>query len=553
MSTPIVNSPRRGASLLFLVLFAMVCGIVGVAFRLYSRPETVQKPISPPALFPVASGELKPGRILTQSDIYTTAMSDEIAKVSNGKPIFMQASQLVGRVLRVPLTSGQPFLLSSVYAEGTGPTPAELLSEGMRATTVRVTLVGGLRGFASPGTWVDVLFRRKLADVPSSTDSVRTHTLLPAVRILAIQDNTYANTVLTAGKGKPADQFELTLELTPEQAEVLKSVEDRGDLSLNMCPEIPNRKNLGTLPSPEVMKLMLGVEDPKPAPPVVIVAPPPSVRIVRGGAQSSVAVDFPTDLIMDRSLYPAPMPIPEPPVAPPTQPAPSTSSPAWPQLRIPAPGEEDADAQKDGAKKSSEPELDPASVQPQRRSGVSDSSVIVRRSTSGRSPVYVIPRMSHNSASVLGQIRPVTSSTQLIRSSSRQPESRLQQTKAATPRVSPAQVRTTPLVSRTSVTGMTTPRRTRTASGQLPLLVSGARTAPSFVPYSEQRRQSRSPLYASDPRRPLVLGSRSATSSRQISAIKRYSSGTVASRELVLSSAMLSRSSLPLLKSGPQD
>jgi len=556
MSTPIANTPRRGASLLFLVLFALVCGIVGVAFRLYSRPETVQKPAAPPNLVPVASGELKLGRILTLSDIYTTPMSNEIVKSSNRENIFTKASQLVGRVLKSPLKPGQPFVLSSVYAEGTGPTPAELLSEGMRASTVRVSLVGGLRGFAGPGTWVDVLFRRKDSNAPVSTDSVRTHTILSGVRILAIQDNTYASTVLTAGKGKPADEFELTLELTPEQSEVLKSVEDRGDLSLIMLPENRKQVNAGILPSPEVMKLMLGVEDPKPVPPVVIVTPPPSVRIVRGGTQSNVPVDFQTDLIMDRSLYPAPLPTPEPPVAPPIQPAPTPSAPAWPTPRTPISDDQDPGKQKDGAQKPSELQLDPASTQPQWRTGVSDTSVIVRRSpsTGSSSPVYVIPSMSRSTASGRTQIRPATSSNQVFRSS-RQPETRVQQSKVTTPRIAPAQARIAPLSTRTRLTGISAPRSTRSVGGRLPLLVSGSRTSPALVPYSDNRRPTRTPLYASDPRRPLVGGSQTNfNSTRQMSSIKRYSQGTFASRELVLSQVMPTRpSSLPLLKSGPQD
>jgi Flp pilus assembly protein CpaB len=556
MSAPIVNTPRRGASLLFLVLFAMVCGIVGVAFRLYSRPETVQKPAAPPNLVPVASGDLKPGRILTLSDIYTVPMSGEIGKLAKGELIFTQAKQLAGRVLKTPLKSGQPFVLSSVYLEGTGPTPAELLSPGMRAATVRVTLVGGLRGFAGPETWVDVLFRRKGPDVPPSTDAARTHTLLAGVRILAIQDNTYANTVLTTGKGKPADQFELTLELTPEQSEVLKSVEDRGDLSLNMLPRDPARTNLGTLPSPEVMKLMLGVEDPKPVPPVVAVTPPPSVRIVRGGAQSSVTVDFPTDLIMDRSLYPAPAPIPDPPVAPPAQPIPSASAPAWPQLRTPVPSDHGTDTQKDGTQTPRQPEFDPASTQPQRRSVVSESSIIVRRtpSSSSSSSLNVIPSMSRQNVSGRVPIRPATSSTQLIRSS-RQPETRLQQTRASIPRMAPSQARITPLITRSRLSGFSASGSSRAGSGRLPLMVAGPRTPTSFAPYSDNRRQSRSPIYASDPRRPLVVGPQVLSSStRQTSPIRRYPSAIITGREIVLSNAMLSRSSsLPLLKSGPQD
>jgi hypothetical protein len=89
----------------------------------------------------------------------------------------------------------------------------------------------------------------------------------------------------------------------------------------------------------------------------------------------------------------------------------------------------------------------------------------------------------------------------------------------------------------------------------LPLMVAGPRTPTSFAPYSDNRRQSRSPIYASDPRRPLVVGPQVLSSStRQTSPIRRYPSAIITGREIVLSNAMLSRSSsLPLLKSGPQD
>jgi Flp pilus assembly protein CpaB len=386
MSTATTTPSRRAAPLLFLVLFAVVCGFVGVAFRIFNRAELVEKPPAPPLVqIPVAAADLEPGRKIQASDYFIKPMTnEEFAKLAGGKYVFNSGKNLNGRILQEAIKAGSPFALDCVYLEGTGPTPAELLTDGMRALTVSVTLVGGVRGFVAPNSWVDVLFRRSQADTPESTDIARTHTLLSGIRVIALQDNTYANTVLFSNKnGSAAGAFELTLEVTPEQAEVLKSLEGRGDLSLNMLPHDPDRKNMGNLPSPEVMKIVLGVEEPEPiAPPIVPVAPP-SVRIVRGGAQSQVTVDFQTDLIMNDALYPASprntTPQPDPP-KPPIIDQPTV--PAWPQRRVvpvPSPAE-DADqpsAPEKTTPDASAPTSAPASTQPPRRSQNDDSSSII--------------------------------------------------------------------------------------------------------------------------------------------------------------------------------
>lgn len=567
MSAPTTTSTRRSAPLLFLFLFAMVCGIVGVAFRLYSSPETVQKPAPQPILIPVASSDLKQGRRIKSSDYYVLPMSAaDFAKAAKGKIIFTQAKDLVGRIIKGEVPVGTPFALDSLYPEGTGPTPAELLTEGMRAATVRISLVGGIRGFAAPDTWVDVLFRRSDANQKESTDAARTHTLLAGVRILAIQDDVIANSILSGDrKSKPAETFELTLELTPEQAEVLKSVDQRGDLSLNMLPLDPNRTNLGTLPSPEVMKLMLGVEEPKPLPPVVVVTPPPSVRIVRGGSQSSVTVEHQADLIMDRSLYPAPIRNPDPPVDPPAPPVAPDPSKAWPQFRAiesasPATADEtDANATAPGD--AAKPTPNPA--QPQRRTGVSDSSIIVQRPVRRTPPAKVSPpRVSSTTPVSLLTAPPRIPASTLHQSSFRPSRTMTPLTSTRAPRpIAPSSF--TPLTSTyrsryaggaSSGSAPSTYTRSSIARSRLPVLASGPRRPVPSFPITVPR--SNSPVYAADVRRPLVLSSRpgSANTIQSSAPHRRQTWPTTKPTELVLSSDLLSRSSrLPLLKSGPQD
>ena len=338
MSAGSPKTSRFGIQAVFLVLFAVLCGIAGTGMRLWRQtPPAVEVAAAPPAQFRLilAASDLMPGREIKASDFYVSMVgTEEYRAMLKDIAAFGDGNQLIGRIIRNKVEMNRPFPLDCVFPEGTGPTPADLLSDGMRAITVKMTLVGGIRGFVTPESWVDVLFRRADTQLaPDSTAAARTHTVFPGVRVLAIQDSLYPETVLAKDKrGSVAQDFEVTLELTPQQCEVLKSVENRGDLTLNMLPKEDGRTNVGAVPSPETMKLLLGVEEPKP----VVVAPVvPSVRVVRGGAQSSVVVDQAYDLVIDQHLYPAPAKSGSAPDD--SVPAPdSLPGTAWPQAIPPA-------------------------------------------------------------------------------------------------------------------------------------------------------------------------------------------------------------------------
>lgn len=393
MSSGSPKTSRFGVQAIFLVLFAVLCGIAGVGMRLWRQsPPVVEVPPAPPAQFRLvlAASDLLPGREIRASDFYTSMVGkEEYKKVLQNQSTFGEGKQLIGRLIRNKVEMNRPFPLDCVFPEGTGPTPADTLAEGMRAATVKMTLVGGIRGFVSPESWVDVLFRRSGGNAaPDSTAAARTHTVFPGVRVLAIQDSLYPETVLTkVAGGAVAQDFEITLELTPQQCEVLKSIENRGDLTLNMLPKEVERENLGSVPSPEIMKLLLGVEDPKPVP----VAPyVPSVRVVRGGAQSSVIVDQSYDLIIDQQMYPAPdipgagdasgVPAPD---------SGSAAGPGWPQpippVRLPAPATSDTsgDAASEsgvgGLKEGDEKEVDPIAPQPSRGTRANQDTIFAHR------------------------------------------------------------------------------------------------------------------------------------------------------------------------------
>ena len=467
MSSGSPKTSRFGIQAMFLVLFAVLCGIAGTGLRQWRQtPPAVAVPAAAPQQFRIllAASDLLPGREIKASDFYTSMVGkDEYKKVLGNVSAFGDGKQLIGRIIRNKVEINKPFPLECVFPEGTGPTPADLLTAGMRAITVKMNLVGGIRGFVAPESWVDVLFRRSDKQVaPDSTAAARTHTVFPGVRVLAIQDSLYPQTVLTKDQhGSVAQEFEITLELTPQQCEVLKSIENRGELTLNMLPKDPDRLNSGALPSPETMKLLLGVEEPRP----VVVAPMvPSVRVVRGGAQSSVVVDQAYDLVIDQHLYPAGSKsgsdvddsVPAPDALPGT---------AWPQAIPPAgakgiPGDSTESASPTGGSASGPEGSQPATPQPARGSRAILDTTFAQHSATTRYPGR--ERSAVSSARSVTRYRPTTAT-----SPQRQPsQSVLQMTNTA--QESPRVNRAISSVQRpVSMTGLESPRarQTSTVSG----------------------------------------------------------------------------------------
>jgi pilus assembly protein CpaB len=134
----------------------------------------------------------------------------------------------------------------------------------MRAITVRVDDVIGVGGFLLPGNTVDVVAARKVYQ------RAVTETILKNIKVLAVDQTAAAN------ENEPVIVRAVTLEMTPEQAEVVVKARTEGTIQL-------------TLRNPEAFEII--EPEPKPAPPpvrrVVADAPRPVIRdttitVIRG-------------------------------------------------------------------------------------------------------------------------------------------------------------------------------------------------------------------------------------------------------------------------------
>jgi pilus assembly protein CpaB len=174
---------------------------------------------------------------------------------------FTSFDQVEGKVSTTAIARGE------ILVHERGSTLSALIERNMRAITVRVDDVIGVAGFLLPGNTVDVLAARKV------NQRAVTETILRNIKVLAVDQTA------SADGDEPVIVRAVTLEMTPEQAEVVVKARTEGTIQL-------------TLRNPEAEEPIEPKPEPKPAPPPVRVAvsrpaPRPIVRdttvtIIRG-------------------------------------------------------------------------------------------------------------------------------------------------------------------------------------------------------------------------------------------------------------------------------
>lgn len=213
------------------------------------------------------------------------------------KTSFGEVEKVVGRVTVGEIYRGEPILQERLAPEGSAAGLSALIPPGMRAMTVKVDEVIGVAGFVHPGTYVDVV----ATVVQGTGEQSLSRVILQNVKVLA------SGTRMEAQKeGQPIEVKTVTLQVTPEQAEVLALASNAGRLQLVMrnitdketvatrgadtgvlFQGKPFQRPVAAAPSPPVEKpkAVAKTEAAPPPPP-----PPPAktIEIIRGGEKTSV-------------------------------------------------------------------------------------------------------------------------------------------------------------------------------------------------------------------------------------------------------------------------
>ncbi|CAN0654397.1 MULTISPECIES: Flp pilus assembly protein CpaB [unclassified Nitratireductor] len=137
--------------------------------------------------------------------------------------------ELRNSIARVNLYTGEPLRRSKLIGEGMSFMSA-ILPSGKRAVATQIAADTSAGGFILPNDFVDVIMTRRAEDKDSANGFI-TETILKNIKILAIDQ-----TIQEDEEGRRVKVGETaTLELTPEQAEIItvaQQMADRLTLSL---------------------------------------------------------------------------------------------------------------------------------------------------------------------------------------------------------------------------------------------------------------------------------------------------------------------------------
>lgn len=215
----------RNITILFVVIALVLGFLAAVVAKRYIEQATAggrgAVAESDAVSVVVAKQDVPMASSLTAGDVRVEAVPRAI--VPEGALTDPKAA--VGRGTAAPIARGEIILEGRLTAEGVGGGLPGMIKEGYRAITVKVNEVVGVAGFIVPGTYVDVLTTiRRRGEGDSEPE---TRMILQAVRVLA------AGPYLERDReNKPVTVNAVTLEVTPEQAEMISHAQNEGEIRL---------------------------------------------------------------------------------------------------------------------------------------------------------------------------------------------------------------------------------------------------------------------------------------------------------------------------------
>ncbi|MEX0346098.1 MAG: Flp pilus assembly protein CpaB [Rhizobiaceae bacterium] len=170
----------------------------------------------------VANQPLRFGRVIEPSSLKVIGWSS--ATIPEGA--FRTIKELVGeegeeRYVIGAIAQDEPILSTKITGPGQRASLSTLLTDGMKAVSIRVDDVLGVAGFVLPGDRVDILLTRRPRNEEAFTDI-----LLQGVRVLAIDQ------LADDQANKPNVVRTVTLEVSTEEAQKLTLAANVGTLSL---------------------------------------------------------------------------------------------------------------------------------------------------------------------------------------------------------------------------------------------------------------------------------------------------------------------------------
>lgn len=183
--------------------------------QLQVKPASANTDKVPTVPIVVAARQIPIGHKITGAHVKVVFWPNDAAPADG----FSVIEEVEGKTPNATIYAGEPILKQRVAMLSTGSTLSSLIELKKRAITVRVNDIIGVAGFVLPGNRVDILATR------GGRKGKDTTTLLQNMKVLAVDQT-------TGDKDKPVLVRAVTLEATPEEAEVLVEARAEGSIQL---------------------------------------------------------------------------------------------------------------------------------------------------------------------------------------------------------------------------------------------------------------------------------------------------------------------------------
>jgi len=168
----------------------------------------------------VAANEIANGIKLEESMLKTIAWPS----IAIPKGAYQSKEMVINKVTTSKYFPDEIITENRLSDHLSGSTLSTLISKEYRAISVRVDDVVGVAGFILPGNRVDIL--KTQLESPSNT--AKTKTILQDIRVLAVDQE------VAQDKEKPTIVRAVTLELKPDQAEIIVKAMREGTIQLTL-------------------------------------------------------------------------------------------------------------------------------------------------------------------------------------------------------------------------------------------------------------------------------------------------------------------------------
>jgi pilus assembly protein CpaB len=214
-------SPATLTLLMLLIVGGLVLAYVGK--KLLARDETPA--VDPLINVPMAIADLEPGTKITAAHLAI----GNLLRSKLTRDIVKSDRVLIGRVVKTKIKAAQPVSTTDLYAPNDGP-PLNV-GAGMRAVTISLSDgTAAVDGLVKAGDHVDILFIPAFyRDMAKNGGMIMT--LFKGVHVIAMNQDASGSVVGSRGANT------VTLEMTPDHANILRLASQKGQMTLTYTPD----------------------------------------------------------------------------------------------------------------------------------------------------------------------------------------------------------------------------------------------------------------------------------------------------------------------------